>query len=158
MPDFFAHCLVGLVAACSLSGGWTTYVMAIALSTLPDLDAFTPMHRACLHSLLVLTPISTLSWLVLRWAKRPTSEALMMPLLPHIHVLMDSVTGGIPVKLLYPLSDQGFQASPILDSVVRILISASPYSYYLEAVRVDLVLLMTSLILIAIPRLSRYAR
>ncbi|RLE75447.1 MAG: hypothetical protein DRJ56_05730 [Thermoprotei archaeon] len=149
MPDAFAHCLVGVVAGRCANGGWRLYLLAVALSTLPDLDGLTPLHRSLLHSLLLLTPISLAAFLALR-RSYPTKSASLIACLPLLHCLMDLLTGGPPVKLFYPISSAGFQLAHAVDALVGALFSISPYAYYLEATRVDLVLLAITLAMVAL--------
>ena len=142
MPDSFTHCLIGFMA----SSAWRLhrardYVLAAALSLLPDLDSFTALHRSLTHSLLTLVPLFILTMAALHRLGYPRLEGAYLSSLPMIHVLTDLLTGGMPVRLFYPLSDAGYQLAPLLDPVVGRLLSLPPYPYYPEVVRVNMVVL-----------------
>ncbi|RLF01313.1 MAG: hypothetical protein DRJ59_06305 [Thermoprotei archaeon] len=150
MPDIFAHCLVGVVAGRCVNGNWKLYLLAVVLSTLPDLDGLTPLHRSLLHSLLFLAPLSFAIFLTLKQRKYPVKTASLLACLPFLHCLMDLLTGSIPIKLFYPISNTGYQFAHIVDTFIEALFSISPYVYYLEATRVDLILLTTTLLMVAL--------
>ena len=150
MPDTFAHCLVGVVAGRCINGNWKLYLLAVVLSTLPDLDGLIPLHRSLLHSLLFLIPFSLAVFLVLKRRKYPIKTASLLACLPLLHCLMDLFTGGIPVKLFYPISNTGYQFVYIIDTFVEALFSISPYVYYLEATRVDLILLIIIFVMVVL--------
>ncbi|RLI24384.1 hypothetical protein DRO57_06890 [Candidatus Bathyarchaeota archaeon] len=150
MPDGFTHCLVGLVACLSWDmRGAKYYLLAVFLSLMPDIDAFTPWHRALLHSALSLTVLAVVLARVMLKLGYTSDETIRMIYLPFVHVLMDSLTGGMPVKPLYPLTDAGVQLDWAVDRVVKPILSISPYGYYLEVIRVSVVFLIVTLAFMA---------
>lgn len=108
MPDIFAHCLVGVIVPLT----WNTrrcrdYLLAILLSTFPDIDSFSPWHRAAFHSLNT-DPLTVVLNVMLHKSGYSVNKRVLLSILPLIHVLMDLVTGGMPVKLLFPLLDYSY--------------------------------------------------
>ena len=147
MPDFFTHMLTGIIMS-SIMGKVEPIdlLLAIILSTLPDIDAFIPPHRALLHSLVVVAPLSYISFALLKDIYGGYS--IVVSLLPLIHILLDSLTGGIPVRLLYPLSKRGYQLNNTIDRFIVKLLKISPYSYYIEVIRVNMILTLLAVILL----------
>ncbi len=142
MPDFFAHCVAGLVVPLSWRDArLRDYVLAVVLSTLPDVDSLTPWHRALTHSILVLVPLSVLTFAALRRLGYSRGDSTLLSALPHIHVAMDLLTSGLPVRLLFPLLGCGVQLDWALSVLVNYILSIAPVAYYPAAVRVSLVLL-----------------
>ena len=150
MPDFFAHCLIGMITPLT----WKRrrgrdFLVAVILSTFPDIDVFFPsLHRGLLHSFVILIPLIVIIDLISKKHGYRVYQRLSLSILPLIHIIMDLSTGGIPVKILFPLVDHGYQSSWLLDSIILNLLRLSPYSYFIEAIRVDLVLLLVVLFLI----------
>ncbi|HDD64449.1 MAG TPA: metal-dependent hydrolase [Thermoprotei archaeon] len=147
MPDFFTHVLTGVIVS-SIMGKVEPIdlLLAIVLSTLPDIDAFMPPHRALLHSLIVVIPISLVSFALLQGIYGGYS--IVVSLLPLIHILLDALTGGIPVRLFYPLSKRSYQLSNIVDRFIVKLLKMSPYGYYIEVIRVNMILTLLATLLI----------
>jgi len=150
LPDFFAHCLIGVITPLT----WKRkrgrdFLVAVILSTFPDIDAFfSSLHRILLHSVVILIPLIIIVDMILKKYGYRVYQRLSLSLLPLIHVIMDLSTRGIPVKILFPLVDYGYQFSWLLDSIIINLLQLSPYSYFIEVIRVDLVLLLVVLFLI----------
>ena len=142
MPDTFSHTIVGIAACLS----WDmrdrrSYILTVGASLLPDLDSFTRWHRALLHSLPSLILVFIVLLVALRKLGYARGKRVLISLQPFIHVTLDVLTGGIPVKILFPL-DYSVQLGGLLSGVVRKLLLFSPYGYYVEVIRVNLVILL----------------
>ena len=148
MPDVFTHTLVGIIVSSLLGKVEPTYILlAVFLSTIPDVDAFLSSHRALFHSLVALTPPS-LALIILFQYMGYGDYGIVAPLLPLIHVFLDALTGGIPVKLFYPISRRGYQFSSKIDYFIVKLLEISPYGYYIEVIRVNMILTLLAVILL----------
>ena len=89
--------------------------LIVGAGVLPDLDgvgilwsepAYAAVHRAAGHGLLF---IALWTLVVVRYAERPVSTAVLAVLSFHLHLLLDGVgTGGLPIRYFWPLSDAGW--------------------------------------------------
>jgi len=150
MPDTFTHAILGLTASILLNRDPSTYIIAVLLSELPDIDAFTPQHRAACHSLLVVSPLTLVLLLSFNYTGLNSTTSAVLALLPLLHVVMDFTCGGLPVRLLWPLSNKGVQLADKIDIIAERLLSISPYGYYKEVIRANLVLFICILALLTL--------
>ncbi|RLE92578.1 MAG: hypothetical protein DRN04_09875 [Thermoprotei archaeon] len=158
MPDTFTHATLGLVAGVLVSRNPLTWIIAVLLSEIPDIDAFTLKHRAISHSIIVLFPAAILLSIVLENIGFSTTQAVLLAVLPLLHIAIDSTTGGPPVKILWPISSKGVQLASKVDIVIEKLIVVSPYSYYKEVIRVNLVLFICILLLTLLTLLHNFPK
>lgn len=156
MPDTFTHATLGLVAGVLVSRDPLTWIIAVLLSEIPDTDAFTLKHRTIGHSIIILFPAVVFLLIVLENIGFSLTQAALLAVLPLLHIVIDSMTGGPPVKILWPISSKGVQLASKVDIVIEKLISVSPYSYYKEVIRVNLILLLCILLFILLTSFNRY--
>jgi inner membrane protein len=112
---FFTHIGLSWIIANASPRASRDRWLIVAAGVLPDLDgigilwsehAYAAVHRAAGHGLLF---IALWTLVVVRYAARPVSTAMLVVLSFHLHLLLDAVgTGGLPIRYFWPLSDAGW--------------------------------------------------